>query len=156
MASKLGTSAGTDLTRMAATMGEFIVAKLLFDAGVEFVPEVELDSGHALDFRVDGQHLVEVTRPLPPTRRSRADTAVAAVRQTGQSKTRAQLDKHPGTTLVIDCSSFRDDEWYAVRDERPTVGYKPALVYRARPNGAIEGFLHGNPPFDLGGAMRLV
>jgi hypothetical protein len=156
MASKLGTSAGTDLTRMAATMGEFIVAKLLHDAGVEFVPEVELDSGHALDFRADGQHLVEVTRPLPPTRRSRADTAVAAVRQTGQSKTRAQLDKHPGTTLVIDCSSFRDDEWAAVRAERPGVGYRPTVVLRARPDGTVEGYRVGTVPFDLSGAIDWV
>jgi hypothetical protein len=156
MASKLGTSAGTDLTRMAATMGEFIVAKLLYDAGVEFEPEVELDSGHALDFRVDGQHLVEVTRPLPPTRRSRADTAVAAVKQTGRSKTRAQLDKHPGTTLVIDCSSFRDDEWAAVRAERPDVGYRPTVVFRARPDGTVEGYRVGTVPFDLSGALDWV
>ncbi|PSQ12664.1 hypothetical protein BRC93_01550 [Halobacteriales archaeon QS_5_70_15] len=156
MASKLGTSAGTDLTRMAATMGEFIVANLLHDAGVEFEPEVELDSGHALDFRVDGQHLVEVTRPLPPTRRSRADTAVAAVRQTGQSKTRAQLDEHPGTTLVIDCSSFRDDEWAAVAAERPDVGYRPTVVFRARPDGAVEGYRIGTVPFDLSGAIDWV
>jgi len=53
MASKLGTSAGVDLTRMQATMGEFNVAKLLHDADHDFEPEVELGSGHALDFQVD-------------------------------------------------------------------------------------------------------
>jgi hypothetical protein len=156
MASKLGTSHGTDLTRMAATMGEFVVAKLLYDAGLDLVPEVELDSGHALDFRVEGEHLVEVTRPLPPRERSRADTAVAAVRETGGAKTTGQLKAHPGTTLVIDCSSFRDDEWAAVRGERPDVGYRPTLVIRARPDGRVEGYCHGRLPFDLGEAMTRV
>lgn len=155
MAGKLGTSPTVDLTRMSATMAEFTAAKVLYDAGTEFVPEAELDSGYALDFRVDGDILVEVTRPIPPRRR-RADSPIAAVRQTAGGKTDTQLDAHPNAVLFVDCSSFPDDDWHTVRDERPSVGYRPALVYRARPNGAIEGFLHGNPPIDLAGAIRLV
>jgi hypothetical protein len=149
MAAKLGTSHGTDLTRMAATIGEFLAAGILTWAGVNFEPEIELQSGHALDYRVDGQHLVEVTRPLPPTRRDRADTAVAAVKETGGAKTTGQLKAHPGTTLFIDCSSFRDDEWAAVRGEKPEIGYRPTVVYRARPNGSVQAYRHGTVPFDI-------
>ncbi|MEF8855022.1 MAG: DUF5784 family protein, partial [Haloarculaceae archaeon] len=58
MAAKLGTSEAVDLTRMQATMGEFNAAWLLREAGHDFEPEVELDSGHALDFLV-GDTLVE-------------------------------------------------------------------------------------------------
>jgi hypothetical protein len=155
MASKLGTSHGTDVTRMAATMGEFIVAKVLHDAGHAFEPEIELGSGHALDFRVDGEHLIEVTRPLPPTRRG-ADTAVAAVRETGGAKRTGQLKAHPGTTLMIDCTSFRDDEWNAVRAERPDIGYRPTVVIRARPDGSVEGYHHGRLPFSLDPAVEWV
>jgi hypothetical protein len=156
MASKLGTSHGTDLTRMAATIGEFVAAGILHDAALRFEPEVELGSGHALDFRVDGQHLVEVTRPLPPTQRDRADTAVAAVKETGGNKTTGQLKAHPGTTLFIDCSSFRDDEWAAVRGEKPDVGYRPTVVYRARPDGSVEAYWHGTVPFDISTAVEWV
>ncbi|MDY6780885.1 MAG: DUF5784 family protein, partial [Halobacteria archaeon] len=73
MASKLGTSKSLDITRMAATMSEFNAAKLLADAGYEVVPEVEVDTGHSLDFEVrrdDRSSLVEVTRPLPPDERN--------------------------------------------------------------------------------------
>jgi hypothetical protein len=154
MAAKLGTSQGTDWFRMAATMSEFTVAGLLADAGLDFEPEVELDSGHALDFRV-GSQLVEVTRPRPPTRR-RADTAVAAVRQTGKSKTDGQLDAHPGTLLLVDCSSFRDDEWQRVAAERPSLNYRPAVVFRARPGGRIEGYRLGPCPLDFGDAIDWV
>ncbi|MFB6192317.1 MAG: DUF5784 family protein, partial [Haloarculaceae archaeon] len=105
MAAKLGTSEGYDDGRMAATMAEFTVAKLLDDAGLAFDPEVELDSGHALDFRVhadadaadDGGAgtLVEVTRPRPPARRDRADTPAQAVRETAGAKRDGQLRAHP-------------------------------------------------------------
>ena len=156
MAAKLGTSHGTDLTRMAATIGEFVAAGILHDAGLQFEPEIELGSGHALDYRVGGEHLVEVTRPLPPTRRDRADTAVAAVKETGSAKTTGQLKAHPGTTLFIDCSSFTDDEWAAVRGEKPAVGYKPTLVYRARPDGSVEAYSYGTVPFDLSPAVEWV
>ncbi|MFB6205429.1 MAG: DUF5784 family protein [Haloglomus sp.] len=151
MAAKLGTSQGGDWFRMAATMSEFTVAKLLADAGLEFDPEVELDSGHALDFRVDGQ-LVEVTRPRPPTRR-RADTAVAAVRQTGRSKTDGQLRAHPDALLLVDCSSFPDDEWQRVAGERPDVAHRPTVVFRTRPDGSFEGYRVGRCPLDFGGVM---
>jgi hypothetical protein len=156
MAAKLGTSHGTDLTRMAATIGEFIAARILDEAGLQFEPEIELGSGHALDYRVGGEHLVEVTRPLPPTQRDRANTAVAAVKETGGAKTTGQLKAHPGTTLFIDCSSFRDDEWARVRGERPDVGYKPTVVYRARPDGRVEAYHHGTVPFDLSPAVEWV
>ncbi len=170
MAGKLGTSSHVDPVRMNAAMGEFNAAKLLFDAGYEFVPEVALDSGHALDFAVGsgvrsvradgGGHrtsdvLVEVTRPLPPARRS-ADTPVAAVRATANAKTDDQLDAHPDALLLVDCSSFRDDDWNTVRAEQPAVKHTPAVVYRTRPNGSVEAYAHGTPQLDLSGALRWV
>jgi len=156
MAAKLGTSEGYDDGRMAATMSEFTVAKLFDDAGLAFDPEVELDSGHALDFRVhDGGAgaLVEVTRPLPPGRRDRADTPAQAVRETAGAKRDDQLRAHPDATLFVDCSSFGDDEWDAVATGRPTVDHEPAVVFRARPDGRIEGYRHGALPFSLGDAI---
>ncbi|WP_299235560.1 DUF5784 family protein [Natronomonas sp.] len=152
MSSKLGTSPGYDRTRMRATMSEFTVAKLLVDAGLAFEPEVEQASGHALDFAV-GEHLVEVTRPEPPARRSHADHPVAAVRETGGAKRTDQLAEHPEATLIIDCTSFSDAEWTAVAAERPAVGHEPTVVVRARPNGRIEGYVHGRVPFDLTAAL---
>ena len=148
MAAKLGTSARLDLVRMRATMAELNAVKLLLDAGHSFVPEVELDSGHALDFRVDGETLVEVTRPEPPGRR-RAGTPAAALRDTVDNKTTTQLDAHDGAVLLVDCSSFRDDEWASLRAERPGVGYNPAVVYRMRPDDTVEGYTHGNVPLAL-------
>ncbi len=153
MAAKLGTSAQLDPVRMRASMAELNTSKLLFDAGHEFVPEVELDSGHALDFRVDGETLVEVTRPEPPGRR-RAGTPAAALRDTVGNKTTTQLDAHEGAVLFVDCSSFRDDEWAGLRAERPGVGYNPAVVYRMRPDGSTEGYSHGNVPLDVGETLR--
>ncbi|PSQ44134.1 hypothetical protein BRD07_00665 [Halobacteriales archaeon QS_9_68_42] len=155
MASKLGTSGGYDIGRMRATMAEFNVAKLLADAGLEFEPEVEQASGHALDFAV-GDDLLEVTRPRPPARRSGADHPVAAVVETGGAKRSDQLAKHPDSALFIDCTSFPDDEWAAVRGERPAVGHEPTVVFRARPNGHVEGYRHGELQFDLGGAIEWV
>jgi hypothetical protein len=162
MAGKLGTSAGVDVGRMGAAIAEVIAAKLLHDAGSEFVPEVELDSGYALDFRA-GDQLVEVTRPGPPTGR-RAGTPAAAIRATADAKTDGQLGAHPDATLFVDCSSFRDDEWAAVRDGRPSVSHRPAVVYRARPDGRgrrppdgrVEGYRHGDPPLSLSDAIRWV
>jgi hypothetical protein len=155
MASKLGTSAGYDIGRMRATMAEFNVAKLLADAGLEFEPEVEQDSGHALDFVVDG-HLVEVTRPEPPARRSHADHPVAAVKETGGAKRTDQLAEHPDAALFVDCTSFSDAEWAAVRGERPGVGHEPTVVFRARPSGRVEAYRYGRLPFDLGDAVEWV
>jgi hypothetical protein len=155
MAAKLGTSEGLDVGRMAATMSEFVAARLLADAGLAFEPEVELDSGYALDFRV-GDSLVEVTRPLPPTERDRAETPEAAVKETAGTKAAGQLSAHPGATLFVDCSSFTDDQWAAVRGERPDVGYRPTVVYRARPSGHVEGYRVGTVPFDLNAAIDWV
>jgi len=147
MASKLGTSSGFDLSRMRATMGEFNTAKLLVDSGNDIEPEVELNSGHSVDFRVEDT-LVEVTRPRPPARRQ-ADTAVGALKASGDAKTRDQLAAHPGAVLVVDCSSFRDDEWQRVLGERPSVGYEPLVVFRYRPDGRVEGYSRGSVPFPL-------
>ncbi|MFC7248834.1 DUF5784 family protein [Halomicroarcula sp. GCM10025324] len=147
MASKLGTSQGFDLSRMQATMGEFNVAKLLADAGNDFEPEVQLGSGHAIDFRVEDT-LVEVTRPRPPARRQ-VNTAVAAVKASGDAKTRDQLAAHPGAVLVVDATSFADDEWRRLAGERPEVGYQPLVVFRYRPDGRVEGYTHGSIPFPL-------
>ena len=144
MAAKLGTSEAMDLVRMRATMAEFNAAKLLTDAGHTFTPEVALDSGHALDFRVhDPDVLVEVTRPEPPTRR-RAGTPAAALRETVDGKTDDQLRAHTDAVVLVDCSSFRDDEWQSVREERPHPGHDPAIVCRFRPDGSIEGYTRGD------------
>jgi len=147
MASKLGTSQGFDLSRMQATMGEFNTAKLLVDSGNDIVPEVELDSGHSVDFRVEDT-LVEVTRPRPPSRRQ-VDTAIGALKASGDAKTRDQLAAHPGAVLVVDCTSFRDDEWQRVLGEQPSVGYEPLVVFRYRPDGRLEGYSRGSVPFPL-------
>jgi hypothetical protein len=160
MAGKLGTSPQIDLVRMSAAMSEFTAAKLLHESGFTFVPEVELDSGYALDFRVkdetsDSAVLVEVTRPQSPMRRA-AGTPAAALKQTAGAKTDDQLDAHPDALLFVDCSSFRDGEWNAIKGEQPGVSHAPAVVFRARPNGSVEGYTVGNPPLDLGGAMRWV
>lgn len=149
MSGKLGTSEGLDLGRMSATMGEFIVASLLDRSGLTFEPEVELASGHALDYRVDGQHLVEVTRPRPPARRSAADTPIAALQETAGAKMDDQLQAHPGTTLIVDCTSFRDDEWATVAAECPQLSYRPTVVFRARPDGSVEGYRVGTLPFEF-------
>jgi hypothetical protein len=153
MAGKLGTSERLDLTRMAATMAEFHTAKLLTDAGYDVRPEIEVTTGHSIDFQAqaeDGQQpLVEVTRPLPPSRRS-AGTPVAAVRDTAKTKTDGQLAAHAGgVVLFVDCSSFPDDDWFAVAAERPDVGHRPAVVYRLRPDGRTEGYTKGSVPLDL-------
>lgn len=169
MAGKLGTSPQVDVTRMGAAMAEFHAAKLLAESGVEFVPEIDLASGHALDFVVgDGVRtvprddlprpsdtLVEVTRPRPPSHRV-ADTPIAALRSTANAKTDDQLDAHPGALLLVDCSSFRDDQWNTIRAEKPPLAHSPAVVYRMRPNGSVEAYRYGDPPVDLGGAVRWV
>lgn len=159
MAGKLGTSPQVDLVRMSAAMSEFTAAKLLYESGYTFVPEVELDSGYALDFQVDCEHdstlLVEVTRPRSPSRRA-TDTPAAALKQTAGAKTDDQLASHPNALLLVDCSSFRDDEWNAIKGEQPTVSHAPAVIFRARPNGSVEGYTVGNPPLDLDSAIRWV
>lgn len=149
MAGKVGTSTQVDLVRMSAAMSEFTAAKLLDTSGHTFVPEVELDSGYALDFRVpDADVLLEVTRPRPPTRRT-VDTPVGALKQTAGAKTDDQLAAHPDAVLFVDCSSFRDDQWNAVKGEQPRLAHTPAVVFRARPNGSIEGYAVGELPLDL-------
>ncbi|WP_132059314.1 DUF5784 family protein [Halorussus amylolyticus] len=162
MASKLGTSPQVDPVRMASAMSEFTAAKVLTDAGYEVTPEIEVTTGHSLDFRADPPNgngespLVEVTRPRPPTRR-RASTPVAAVRETAETKTTGQLKKHGGgAVLFVDCSSFRDDEWDAVRGEQPGVRHRPAVVLRTRPSGNVEAYSKGSVPLDLGGAVEWV
>ena len=152
MASKLGTSERLDHTRMAATMGEFNVAWVLAEAGYDLTPEIDVTTGHAIDFRAerDGDaSLVEVTRPLPPTKRA-AGTPVAAVRDTAKTKTSGQLSAHGGgVTLFVDCSSFPDDAWAGVMGERPDVGHRPAVVFRVRPDGRVEGYAKGSVPLSL-------
>ncbi|MGM0592212.1 MAG: DUF5784 family protein [Halobacteriota archaeon] len=160
MAGKLGTSQQLDLVRMSAAMGEFIVAKLLTDAGYEVVPEIEVTTGHSLDFRAErpgeAPTLVEVTRPLPSNRRA-ANTPVAAVRDTAQTKTSGQLEEHGGgVVLFVDCSSFPDDDWMAVKGEQPEVRHRPAVVCRTRPDGRVEGYSKGSVPLSLGDAIEWV
>ena len=152
MASKLGTSDRLDAVRMRATMAELDAAKLLTDAGHDFVPEIELDSGHALDFQTADGTLVEVTRPEPPTRR-RAGTPAAAIRDTVGNKTTTQLSAHAGAVLFVDCTSFRDEAWATLRSDRPGVGYEPTVVYRMRPDDTTEGYVHGNVPLDVASVL---
>ncbi len=160
MAGKLGTSKHLDPVRMSAAMGEFTAAKVLYDAGYDVTPEIEVTTGHSLDFRADGPDgtgtLVEVTRPLPPNRRS-ANTPVAAVRDTAETKTNGQLERHGGgVVLFVDCSSFPDDDWLAVCGEKPEVRHRPAVVLRARPSGRIEAYSKGSLPLNLDGALEWV
>lgn len=153
MAGKLGTSNQFDLTRMRAAMGEFTVAKLLFEAGLDPVPEIDVDTGHAIDFRTAGGRLVEVTRPQSPRRRSVDILPVTAVSESAKTKTNGQLDDHQSAVLFVDCSNFVDDEWAPVRGEQPVLAHQPAVVFRARPSGGIEGYTVGDVPFDLSGVM---
>ncbi|WP_459887301.1 DUF5784 family protein [Halostagnicola bangensis] len=157
MSGKLGTSDHVDRVRMSAAMGEFIAAKVLVDAGYDVVPEIEVTTGHSLDFRAKDAEtnvLVEVTRPQPPANRAAAGP-VAAVRDTAETKTNGQLAEHGGgAVLFVDCSSFREDNWNAVRGEQPDVRHRPAVVYRARPNGHIEGYQKGSVPLELDDALE--
>jgi hypothetical protein len=154
MVGKLGTPKRVHVDRMAAAMSEFDAAGLLLAAGWEVTPEIEVSTGHSLDFRVqrpgaNETKLVEVTRPTPTGRRS-AGTAAAALRDTAGQKTDGQLSAHGGgATLFVDCSGFPDDEWAAVRAERPDVGHRPAVVYRVRPGGRIEGYRRGGRGFGF-------
>ncbi|MGM0372235.1 MAG: DUF5784 family protein [Halobacteriota archaeon] len=153
MAGKLGTSEALNLIRMTAAMGEFNAAYLLDAAGYDLVPEAPVSTGHSLDFRVEGEegtHLAEVTHPAPPHRRS-VSSAVEAVRQTAATKVDGQLDAHGGgVLLMVDCSSFTNEEWQAVSSAKPAVGHRPAVVYRLRPDGTTTGYADGHVPLDLG------
>ncbi|WP_323172919.1 DUF5784 family protein [Natrialba sp. PRR66] len=159
MSGKLGTSAHVDRVRMSAAMGEFIAAKILADAGYTVTPEIEVTTGHSLDFRAEDEEtnvLVEVTRPQPPGNRA-ASGPVAAVRDTAETKTNGQLAEHGGgAVLFVDCSSFRDDAWAAVRGEQPDVRHRPAVVYRTRPNGRVEGYRKGSVPLEFGDAIEFI
>ena len=153
MAGKLGTSEHLDLTRMTATMGEFNAAHVLVEAGYDIEPEVEVSTGHAIDYRADDDGesvLVEVTRPTPTGERS-AGTPIAAVRETAATKSDGQLEAHGGgVVLFVDCSSFPDDEWRSVVAEEPEVHHRPAVVFRLRPSGRYEGYTKGSVPLDIG------
>lgn len=144
---------------MSATMGEFIAAKLIVDAGYAIVPEIEVTTGHSLDYRATAgatNVLVEVTRPQPPQTRVAAGP-VAAVRDTAETKTEGQLAEHGGgAVLFVDCSSFSGEQWAAVRNEQPNVRHRPAVVYRIRPNGLGEGYRKGSVPLDLEGTLEFV
>jgi hypothetical protein len=153
MAGKLGTSEYLDVARANGAMGEFNAAWLLHEAGYDVTPEIEVSTGHSLDYRADkdGEQgvLVEVTRPVPTNDRA-ANTPVAAVRDTAQTKTSGQLDAHGGgAVLFVDCSSFPDDEWHQIRGEQPDVHHRPAVVFRVRPDGSVEGYTKGSVPLDV-------
>ncbi|MGQ3330044.1 DUF5784 family protein [Halorubrum sp. FL23] len=161
MAGKLGTSASLDLVRMSAAISEFTAARILTEAGYEVTPEIEVTTGHSLDYRATDPDtgdasLVEVTRPQPVSGRSASDP-VAAVRDTAETKTSGQLEAHGGgVTLFVDCTSFPADDWAAVREARPEVRHRPAVVLRARPSGHVEGYRKGSVPLDLSAAIDWV
>ncbi|NUE01557.1 hypothetical protein HUB97_03485 [Halorubraceae archaeon YAN] len=161
MAGKLGTSEYLDETRMAAAMGEFVVGRLLVDAGYKITPEIEVTTGHSIDYRADpigsdGSNgvLVEVTRPLPPNRRA-IDSPTRAIKETASSKATGQLDAHAGgVVLFVDCSSFPDDDWQTILAAQPMVNHKPAVIFRARPDGRFEGYTVGSVPLELTSELR--
>ncbi len=161
MAGKLGTSPSLDLVRMSATVAEFTAARILTNAGYDVTPEIEVTTGHSLDYRATDPDtgeasLVEVTRPQPVSDRSATDP-VAAVRDTAETKTSGQLEAHGGgVTLFVDCTSFPADDWAAVCEAKPAVRHKPAVVLRARPGGHIEGYRQGSVPLDLSQAVDWV
>ncbi|WP_335999008.1 DUF5784 family protein [Halorientalis halophila] len=152
MASKLGTSERLNVGRMRSTMSEFTVAKLLFEAGYDVTPEIEVTTGHSIDFRADANGeglLVEVTRPQPPSERA-ASSPTKSIRETAETKVSGQLESHEGgVTLFVDCSSFADDHWATLMDRRPEVRHRPAVVFRAWPDGSVEGYTKGSVPLDL-------
>lgn len=152
MAGKLGTSEHVDRTRMSAAVSEFLAADLLFRADYDVRPEVEVSTGHAIDFRAsDDTHttLVEVTRPTNPRRRS-ASGAVAAIKDTIETKTSGQLSEHGGgIVLFVDCSGFDDAQWEAILKHRPEVGHRPTVVYRVRPGAPTRGYRLGRVPLEL-------
>lgn len=148
MAGKLGTSDVLDHGRMAAAMGEFVVAAVLDRAGYDFEPEVAVDSGHALDFRVEDT-LIEVTRPQPPGERSGVHGPVEALQESVDAKSRDQLAAHPGTLLIVDCSSFVATEWEHIESTTPTLPYSPTVVLWTRPDGTVAGYEQGSAPLDL-------
>ena len=158
MASKLGTSEGSDRVRMEATMGEFNAAAILHDAGYAVEPEIEVETGHSLDFRAsrDGDSfIVEVTRPTPTGRR-KAETPEHAVRETAAKKTEegAQL-RGNDAVLFVDCSSFEDPAWRRIVRKNPSGGHEPAVFYRTRPD-EVEAFLKGETRLRLTDAVEWV
>jgi len=124
MAGKLGTSTSLDLVRMSAAIAEFTAARILTEAGYEVTPEIEVTTGHSLDFF--GPRIR--TPPGPPRwSRSRArNPSLDALRATprrsvrdrrGRRRRRGQLEAHGGgVTLFVDCTSFPADDWAAVRE----------------------------------------
>lgn len=159
MAGKLGTSETVDEIRMAASMSEFTAAKLLTDAGYTVTPEIEVSTGHAIDFRAgrNGEaSLVEVTRPSPPEQRN-APNPASAITETVGTKTSGQLDAHGGgVTLFVDCSSFSDEQWKAVSSITPPVGHRPAVIFHARPGRTPTAYKSGSVPLDLDAVFEWV
>jgi hypothetical protein len=133
-------------------VGEFNIAKLLVDAGYALEPEIPVTTGHSIDFRVNAGEqstLVEVTRPLPPQRRS-ASSPVRAIKDTASVKSNGQLARHGGgVLLVVDCSSFSRDEWETLLEQQPAVGHRPAAVVRFVPGEPPAGYTMGSVPIDL-------
>ena len=152
MAGKLGTSEHLNLGRMRSAMSEFTVAKLLHEQGYDLTPEIEVSTGHSIDFRADRNGtgtLVEVTRPQPPETRA-ASSAVTSIRETAETKASGQLAAHDGgVVLFVDCSSFSDAQWRDIVRERPEVRHRPAVVFRVRPGRPTEGYAKGSVPITL-------
>lgn len=156
MAGKLGTSKQVDHIRMSAAISEFLAAALLAEAGYEVRPEIAVSTGHSIDFKAtDGDQttLIEVTRPTNPQRRN-ANDAIQAIRETAQTKTNGQLAAHGGgVVLFVDCSGFTDTQWAAIREQQPTVGHRPTVVYRVTPQAPTEGYVLGSVPLDFDTAL---
>ncbi len=159
MASKLGTGENVDEVRMAAAMGEFNAAGVLDDAGYRLEPEPAVSNGHKLDYEAFGEGAedgvyVEVTRPVPPEDRA-ADSPLRAVRETASRKSEGQLKEDDGL-LMVDCTSFGEEDWRTLAENRPSVGHTPSLFYRTTPDGESEAFLEGVTGLRLSGGVNWV
>jgi len=79
---------------------------------------------------------------------------VAAVKASGNAKTRDQIAIHGNAALFVDCTSFRDDHWRQIIGEKPAVGHEPVVVFRMRPDGRTEGYVRGNLLPDVGSVLH--
>jgi hypothetical protein len=51
--------------------------------------------------------------------------------------------------LVVDCTSFPDDQWALIADEEPAVGHEPAVVFRMRPDRHRDGYVVGTDQLNV-------
>lgn len=138
MAGKLGTSTSLDLVRMSAAIAEFTAARILTEAGYEVTPEIEVTTGHSLDFGP------RIRTPGPPRwSRSRArNPSLDALRATPSRRSatprrrrRADSWRHTvaasPSSLTAPPSQRTTGRPCAKRDRRSVIG-RPLSCARAR------------------------